>query len=804
MTENGKHPQYSLAMIVRNCAEKLSRCLESYGKFPDELVIVNTGLTEDEPGFKETNSVAKWFGAKVFHFPWNGNFSDARNESFKHCTYDYVMWLDSDDTVAYPERFDQNVRSAISKGIQWILCTYLYEFDRYGNCTTSLPRERVVFKSAFRWKAPLHECLCADYELPGAMIPEDGGHIVHDQIRDNVAEYEKKLTRNLNVLEGAFPDGKADPRMMFYWGNTLIGLKRFDEAIAKYKEYLSIEPNKKAQHCYVAYVSMSEAYRMLLKYDEATEYALKAVAWDPTLPTGWLQAAESAMCLGDYQRAISLANEVFVKGKNVSGEMIFNPTAITVRPHFVTAFSCARLGRLDEAVTHAQKFLEKVKDDLLMEEIVGRISSLEDLRRTREEFLKTKDKLEKAGQHRLVSPLAKIFSTVVPPDVTYHRHIPKERVAGKRSIAFYCPGGLIDGWGHDGVEKGTGGSEEAVINMAWQFRDLGWAVEVYAPTKKPGIHDGVRWFHHQQWSGDGDTPTDVVVWWRCPSMPRQVGGHTRLNYLWLHDMLHPAVFHDGSAMDYDGIFLLSKYHREAYRGIPDEKVILSQNGLQEELFQVLENHDPKVWIWGSDPSRGLDRILRHWPWIREQIPDLKLKVFYGWSSNLLEDRFRNPALMQAYTMIEGLRNQEGVEWCGRVGQKRLAQEYANAGVWVYPTSFTEISCITAMKAQAHGCIPVCTDAFALSETVTHGYRFALDMNDDVNVKTLLEKAVWVSQNYEAARAEINAVEMVEKAREQTWGKVARQWESRFSTDLQRSPHPIRREGEIWKQALVST
>jgi hypothetical protein len=39
---------------------------------------------------------------------------------------------------------------------------------------------------------------------------------------------------------------------------------------------------------------------------------------------------------------------------------------------------------------------------------------------------------------------------------------------------------------------------------------------------------------------------------------------------------------------------------------------------------------------------------------------------------------------------------------GMVDQRTLAAAFASAGWWLYPTSFEETSCITAMKAQALG------------------------------------------------------------------------------------------------------
>lgn len=83
----------SLCMIVRNEAENLPQCLESVRSLVDEQIILDTGSTDD------TVAIAQSLGATVAHFPWNGNFSDARNEALRYVTQDWVLVLDADETL---------------------------------------------------------------------------------------------------------------------------------------------------------------------------------------------------------------------------------------------------------------------------------------------------------------------------------------------------------------------------------------------------------------------------------------------------------------------------------------------------------------------------------------------------------------------------------------------------------------------------------------------------------------------------------------------------------------------------------
>ena len=75
-------PSLSVVMIVKNEAECLGECLESVRGIADELVIADTGSTDD------TVSVAQRFGAVVFEIPWTDDFAEARNRGMARATGD--------------------------------------------------------------------------------------------------------------------------------------------------------------------------------------------------------------------------------------------------------------------------------------------------------------------------------------------------------------------------------------------------------------------------------------------------------------------------------------------------------------------------------------------------------------------------------------------------------------------------------------------------------------------------------------------------------------------------------------------
>ncbi len=91
------HPRLSLCMIVRDEEENLRDCLLPLRDSFDEIIVVDTGSKD------RTLQLAKEMGAKVFHFPWQDDFSAVRNASLSYAQGDWIFWMDADDRLAQNE-----------------------------------------------------------------------------------------------------------------------------------------------------------------------------------------------------------------------------------------------------------------------------------------------------------------------------------------------------------------------------------------------------------------------------------------------------------------------------------------------------------------------------------------------------------------------------------------------------------------------------------------------------------------------------------------------------------------------------
>ena len=84
----------SLCAIVRDEEANLPRLLTSVAGLVDEIVITDTGSTDN------TVEIAERACAAVRHFTWCDDFSAAYNHSLDHATGEWVLLLDADEELA--------------------------------------------------------------------------------------------------------------------------------------------------------------------------------------------------------------------------------------------------------------------------------------------------------------------------------------------------------------------------------------------------------------------------------------------------------------------------------------------------------------------------------------------------------------------------------------------------------------------------------------------------------------------------------------------------------------------------------
>ena len=130
----------------------------------------------------------------------------------------------------------------------------------------------------------------------------------------------------------------------------------------------------------------------------------------------------------------------------------------------------------------------------------------------------------------------------------------------------------------------------------------------------------------------------------------------------------------------------------------------------------------------SSYDRGLECLLNMWPKIREQVPDATLTIAYGWNSWDAANKGNTGMMKKKWMIIKKLHElrSQGVKELGRLSHKDLANLMKETSVWAYPTQFTEIHAITALKTAEAGMHQVHTGVAALAETAKNGTIIACD------------------------------------------------------------------------------
>lgn len=86
-------PTLGVVMIVKNEAEWLKDCLESFCAIADEIVIGDTGSTDN------SKAIAAEYKAPVVDVPWTDDFAAARNTVLAAATSDWLLHMDADETL---------------------------------------------------------------------------------------------------------------------------------------------------------------------------------------------------------------------------------------------------------------------------------------------------------------------------------------------------------------------------------------------------------------------------------------------------------------------------------------------------------------------------------------------------------------------------------------------------------------------------------------------------------------------------------------------------------------------------------
>lgn len=820
----------------------ITKSVESVLPFVEEVIVVDTG-SRNEPALPDGVKFARFLDCNDSQGRI-ADFSLAREFSFSLATQPYISWGDSDDLVDNAVKLVDVVRNAekvaAGRNVR-VFAPYEYAYDFDEQCCLLQGRERVVNRGAWKWARPIHEGLVpVDTKAPSVDVVDI--QVVWKHQRQKSASVEvntRDAGRNVRILEAAVRRGEDDARLHLDLGveyATAAQVTAGDEVRraeihtgARRHLNMSLDRSPSTVDEFSAHLELAEvAFRDAAcktyfdgrPFDpkESEEHLFAALRLMDHWETAYFRiarlayATSSSGILTDVQRrkyedrCIRYAR-LGLEAKAPPLPYSHNPLDRKVAVHEWLHDCLARTGDLDGALAEVEIALQtkpmlkhlraakreyessicrkRVISDIQLLHKFGAVDdALSEIATSAiDDPVGLKDRLGKMARgtekENVLPTLAELYATL--------------NGEGPLNIVFAC-GTTLEPWNPDiYAERGVGGSETAVIEMAKRLAGRGHKVRVYCSCGEEMEREGVQYLR----SGKlfASPACDILVVWRMAQLLDQENGpvSARARVLWVHDV-DPAFMSIARGFLADRVLGLSKWHcdhlAKEYNLHPDQ-IVQSRNGIDLSKFeQDIPREFPHRAVWSSSFDRGLTNLLSYWPDIRKQVPDAELHIFYGNEAHKkaathLKDPVMQKWIDEVEERIASLADQ-GVVYRGRVEQRQLAKEFMKAGAWLQSTSFSETSCLTAMEAQLAGLAVVASDLAALHETVKHGVLIPGTPDDEQCENgqsyrdAFIKAAVYALQTPEEER--LNIIEDAKKSF--SWDPVADQWEDIFRDVLQ--------------------
>lgn len=226
-------PHISLNMIVRDSASTIKRAIQSVKNFVDEIIIVDTGSTDN------TVEIAREMGAQVYHFDWIDDYSAARNFALEKSTGEWIFWLDDDEWVD-EDNLKKLCALNFSKDFFYRTHRIVRKPKKYFSIRTHSPR---LFPNRpdVRWRFRVHETAFPSLDKAGLTEQLLDIVILNEGFENERTEktlYYKKL------LEQDLAEDPNNVHLLHHLAMECKNLKLVDEALKYYGECILHIPDE--------------------------------------------------------------------------------------------------------------------------------------------------------------------------------------------------------------------------------------------------------------------------------------------------------------------------------------------------------------------------------------------------------------------------------------------------------------------------------------------------------------------------------------------------------------------------------
>ena len=329
----------SLCMIIKNEEKVLDRCLKSAQNIVDEIIIVDTGSSDN------SKKIAKKYTNKIYDFEWCDDFAKARNFSFSLASNEYIMWLDADDIIPKSsQRKILNLKENMSAD------TYMIKYkmlDKKNKVNLIFYRERIIKNCTLsNWQGVVHECI-----TPFGKIEYLDCAIHHKKYKIT------NPNRNLEIYKNIVKNRELNTRELYYFARELYDHKKYRKSIQIFKEFLS-NKNGWIENVIDAYYMIAQCYLILNKPNLALKNVTKLLNLVEPKPNiccliGDILLTQSRYKLSTYWYILATKQKI----NTISGAFI-NPYFTTKYPYLQLCYCYYMLGDLTQSKQYNNKVLK--------------------------------------------------------------------------------------------------------------------------------------------------------------------------------------------------------------------------------------------------------------------------------------------------------------------------------------------------------------------------------------------------------------------------------------------------------------
>jgi glycosyltransferase involved in cell wall biosynthesis len=310
----------SACMMVKNESTNLERCLKSLSGLVDEIIVVDTGSTDN------TVEIAKKYGAKVYHHPWANDFSKHRNQSINYATGKWILIVDADEEITFKEGCSiKDARKFLKKlENQFPAAAFNVKDIQHGMTCLQFTSARVFLNGKIHYEGRVHNQAVINGGGKAMFYP--GIDILHYGYDMTPEQKQAKFERTSGLLLKRVEDNDIANGLMYFYLCQIFANNNMHESAVKWGEkYLSyqIENNTdKESFCQSIYFTMIKSYIELENSTKAADWLNLAVKELP----GDLDIAFAAIEYGIFTKNDNLVINAAKEYSSIYENFMVNPS----------------------------------------------------------------------------------------------------------------------------------------------------------------------------------------------------------------------------------------------------------------------------------------------------------------------------------------------------------------------------------------------------------------------------------------------------------------------------------------------